>query len=110
MLEDKEFIEKNSCCICFENLANAVNMSCGHGGICIECGRSVLESDLRVCHLCREPVICVLQMDLSYAHKNFINVVSATYVAQDEDDEDDNDNEISNIQDGNGPQSSVNQT
>ena len=80
MNEDKEFIEKNSCCICFDNMANAVNMSCGHGGICIECGRSVLETQLKVCHLCREPVICVLQMDLTYQHQNFVNVVSATYV------------------------------
>jgi len=43
-----------SCCICFDNTANAVNMQCGHGGICYECGKSILMSNTRLCHLCRE--------------------------------------------------------
>ena len=55
-------------------------MNCGHGGICYDCGKSILESELRVCHLCREPLLFILQMDLTYAYMNFISVVSATYV------------------------------
>ena len=90
MLESKEFREKNSCCICFDNLADAVIMNCGHGGICYECGKSILESDLRLCHLCRDPLVFILQMDLTYAYKNLINVVSATYV-EDSEEEDEND-------------------
>ena len=64
-------------------------MNCGHGGICYECGKSILESDLRLCHLCREPLVFILQMDLAYAYKNMINVISATYV-EDSDEEDEN--------------------
>lgn len=59
-LEDKEFLDKAGCCICFINLANAVIMNCGHGGICYECGKSILESNVRLCHLCREPLLFVL--------------------------------------------------
>ena len=65
-------------------------MNCGHGGICYECGKSILESDLRLCHLCREPLVFILQMDLAYAYKNMINVISATYI-EDSDEEDEND-------------------
>ena len=90
LFQNKEFRDKNSCCICFDNLANAVIMNCGHGGICYDCGKSILESNLRVCHLCREPLLFILQMDLSYAYKNFINVVSATYVDDEESDEGEN--------------------
>ena len=64
LFENKEFIETTSCIICFEKLANAVIMNCGHGGICYDCGKSILESSLQVCHLCREPLLFVLQMDL----------------------------------------------
>jgi len=60
MLEDKEYREKASCCICFENLANAVIMRCGHGGICYECGKGILASNMRQCHLCREPLLFVI--------------------------------------------------
>ena len=61
-------------------------MNCGHGGICYDCGKSLLESSLRICHLCREPLLFVLQMDLENVYENFINVVSATYVDSDGED------------------------
>lgn len=64
-LKDKDFLEKSSCIICFDNLANAVVMNCGHGGICYDCGKSILESQTQFCHLCREPLLFVLQMDLT---------------------------------------------
>ena len=63
LLANKEFRDRNSCCICFDGLANAVIMNCGHGGICYDCGKSILEltkNDLRVCHLCREPLLFIL--------------------------------------------------
>ena len=95
-LEDKEYLEKASCCICFSNLANAVLMNCGHGGICYECGKSILQSNCCLCHLCREPLLFVLQMDLQNTYKNFINVVSATYI----DDSESSGDEESNNQGG----------
>ena len=95
-LADKDYLEKASCCICFSNLANAVLMNCGHGGICYECGKSILQSNSCLCHLCREPLLFVLQMDLQNTYKNFINVVSATYI----DDSESSGDEESNNQGG----------
>ena len=92
-LADKDFLEKASCCICFSNLANAVIMNCGHGGICYECGKSILQSNVCLCHLCREPLLFVLQLDLQNSYQNFINVVSATYV-EDSDSDDNGDNNV----------------
>lgn len=92
-LADKDFLEKASCCICFSNLANAVIMNCGHGGICYECGKSILQSNVCLCHLCREPLLFVLQLDLQNSFQNFINVVSATYV-EDSDSDDNGDNNV----------------
>ena len=80
MKEDKNFIEMSSCCICFTNLANAVIMNCGHGGICYDCGRSILESNWKLCHLCREPLLFVIELDLTNTFDNFINVLTATYI------------------------------
>jgi len=70
-----------SCCICFDNTANAVNMQCGHGGICYECGKSILMSNTRLCHLCREPLLFVLQMDLDETCQDFIKVMAASYLS-----------------------------
>ena len=57
-------------------------MECGHGGICYECGKRMISSDLSggACHLCREPISYILQMDLSTVYSNFIKVISATFV------------------------------
>ena len=77
----------SQCCICFENIANAVNMQCGHGGICYECGKSILMSNTRLCHLCREPLLFVLQMDLDETYQDFIKVVAASYLSDGESDE-----------------------
>ncbi len=77
MEEDKE---KSGCCICYENMANAVIMTCGHGGICYECGKSILESNVSLCHLCREPLMFILELDLVNTYENFIAVIAATYV------------------------------
>ena len=101
-LADQEYVEKASCCICFSNLSDAVVMNCGHGGICYECGKSILLSSYVACHLCREPLVFVLQMDLSNTYQNFINVKSATYVddSSDSDDEEGQSQEQSNNENG----------
>jgi hypothetical protein len=64
-------------------------MECGHGGICYECGKHLLATEPRVCHLCREGISYVLKMDLSTVYSNFIKVISATFI----DDESDNGDE-----------------
>lgn len=55
-------------------------MECGHGGICYECGKKIIASELSLCHLCREDALYILKMDLSTVYNNFIKVVSATFV------------------------------
>lgn len=42
-----------------------------------------------MCHLCREQISYVLKMDLTTVYSDFIKVISATFV----DDEDESDNE-----------------
>lgn len=57
-------------------------MECGHGGICYECGKRMISSDYSggACHLCREQICYILQMDLSTVYSDFIKVISATFV------------------------------
>ena len=62
-------------------------MECGHGGICYECGKQIIASDTRVCHLCRENIAYILKLDLSTIYSNFIKVVSATFIDYDSDEE-----------------------
>lgn len=63
-------------------MADAVNMNCGHGGICFDCGKSILESEIKLCHLCRQPLNYILQIDLTKNVDNFIGVISATFIEE----------------------------
>ncbi len=68
-------------------------MECGHGGICYDCGKTLLVTEPRVCHLCRESISYVLKMDLATVYSDFIKVISATFIDDEEDDsESNNDN------------------
>ena len=62
-------------------------MECGHGGICYECGKHLLATEPHVCHLCRESINYVLKMDLSTVYSDFIKVISATFIEQDQEKE-----------------------
>ena len=66
-------------------------MQCGHGGICYDCGKSILMSKTRLCHLCREPLLFVLEMDLAESYQDFIRVVAASYLSEGESDNEEND-------------------
>lgn len=63
---------------------DAVIMECGHGGICYECGKHMIAQEPRACHLCREDISYILKMDLSTVYSNFIKVISATFIEEDE--------------------------
>ena len=65
---------------------DAVIMECGHGGICYECGKHMIATEPRVCHLCREDISYILKMDLSTVYSNFIKVISATFIDEEESD------------------------
>ena len=86
-------LTEKDCCICFDCNPDAVIMECGHGGICYECGKQILASELRVCHLCREDITYVLKMDLKTVYSNYIKVVSATYVEESDSDDSDDDSD-----------------
>ena len=101
-MEDEAYVEKASCCICFSGLANCVIMNCGHGGICFDCGKSILQST-QACHLCRDVALFVLEMDLTNTHDNFINVKCATYLDDSESDEEQNNDPSSDAIEGNQP-------
>jgi hypothetical protein len=62
-------------------------MECGNGGICYECGKQIIASEVRVCHLCRENIAYILKLDLATVYSNFIKVVSATFIDYESDDE-----------------------
>jgi len=64
------------CTICLDAAANAVLMDCGHGAICFECGLALLDTTCE-CHLCREPVIQVLKIDISFINDDLLKVIEA---------------------------------
>lgn len=105
--EERDMNQNLSCCICFDNPANAVNMQCGHGGICYDCGKSILLSKTRLCHLCREPLLFVLEMDLVDSFQDFIKVVAASYLSEGEGEGEDSENEQNNLEDEAGAENVV---
>ena len=54
---------KQECCICYMALPDGVMLDCGHGGVCYKCACQVLSTS-RSCHLCRNTIISVLQIDI----------------------------------------------
>lgn len=79
-------LTQKECCICFDSKPDAVIMECGHGGICYECGKHMIATEPRVCHLCREGIAYILKMDLSTVYSNFIKVISATFIDDESED------------------------
>ena len=83
-------------------------MECGHGGICYECGKHMIATEPRVCHLCREGIAYILKMDLSTVYSNFIKVISATFIddeSEEQNDEENKDNSNSNTNANNSNES-----
>ena len=48
-------------------------------------------SKTRLCHLCREPLLFVLEMDLAESYQDFIRVVAASYLSEGESENEEND-------------------
>ncbi|KRW99801.1 hypothetical protein PPERSA_07878 [Pseudocohnilembus persalinus] len=59
---DNEQIQEEPCLVCFDNEPNAVNMPCGHGGICYECALDLLQKK-EECFLCRDKLTEVFQIE-----------------------------------------------
>ncbi len=58
----KQQQEENFCYICEVNASNAILTECGHGGICCECARQVVEQK-SICMACRKPVQAIYKID-----------------------------------------------
>jgi hypothetical protein len=65
-----------SCTICLDKTANAVLMNCGHGAICFDCGLTLLSTTCE-CHLCRQPIVQVLRIDMKAQNDDLLKVVEA---------------------------------
>ena len=48
--------ETQTCVICFESLANACFMECGHGGVCFECACVIAKKSPSHCPICRHDI------------------------------------------------------
>jgi hypothetical protein len=51
-----------SCYVCYDTDADTVLLSCGHGGLCVECAARLWRSDRR-CPLCRRGVHQYVKME-----------------------------------------------
>ncbi|KRX10289.1 hypothetical protein PPERSA_09673 [Pseudocohnilembus persalinus] len=70
-------VEKNKCMICFDKPPDSVLMECGHGGICYNCSLEIWMNTGQ-CHLCRDEIVQVLQIDLSKDKGSYLEVISST--------------------------------
>lgn len=76
--------DDKSCIICFDKLADAVIMGCGHGGICYECALENCKKS-QECFLCRGKIEKVLHIDANMIGKfNMTKVLSATKLVKQE--------------------------
>eukprot|EP00828_Plagiopyla_frontata_P022204 TRINITY_DN2879_c0_g1_i2.p1 TRINITY_DN2879_c0_g1~~TRINITY_DN2879_c0_g1_i2.p1 ORF type:complete len:283 (-),score=38.46 TRINITY_DN2879_c0_g1_i2:323-1171(-) len=65
---------QQQCLICCANQANAVNLNCGHGGLCYDCAIEIMKKN-NECYLCRAPIKEVLQLKKSQDSKETFEVV-----------------------------------
>eukprot|EP01016_Furgasonia_blochmanni_P052765 TRINITY_DN8452_c0_g2_i1.p1 TRINITY_DN8452_c0_g2~~TRINITY_DN8452_c0_g2_i1.p1 ORF type:complete len:259 (+),score=66.15 TRINITY_DN8452_c0_g2_i1:668-1444(+) len=68
-----------SCLVCFDRLPDAVNMNCGHGGLCYECSIDIFKKTGE-CYLCRQSINQVLRIDSKSCDGKFIPVLAATNI------------------------------
>lgn len=67
--------EVEKCSECNINEAHAINMSCGHGGLCYECSLKHWRHH-DVCHICKLPIEYVLEIDPNYKSSIGITKIS----------------------------------
>eukprot|EP00743_Colponemidia_sp_Colp-15_P002534 GILK01002747.1.p1 GENE.GILK01002747.1~~GILK01002747.1.p1 ORF type:complete len:495 (-),score=51.70 GILK01002747.1:260-1642(-) len=59
---DDERLRGKTCYICCEAPSNGVLMECGHGGLCVTCGKN-LRDRYHPCPICREVIVEVLTIE-----------------------------------------------
>eukprot|EP00357_Protocruzia_adherens_P022956 CAMPEP_0115032066 /NCGR_PEP_ID=MMETSP0216-20121206/38935_1 /TAXON_ID=223996 /ORGANISM="Protocruzia adherens, Strain Boccale" /LENGTH=404 /DNA_ID=CAMNT_0002409891 /DNA_START=530 /DNA_END=1744 /DNA_ORIENTATION=+ len=72
------YVNGKMCTICCDQEPDSVILECGHGGICYNCALELWRSTGE-CHLCREAITQVLQIDTTEKDSNFIKVLTSTH-------------------------------
>jgi len=54
--------DENLCYICEDNASNAILVECGHGGVCCECAKQIIEQR-STCMECRKPVKALYRIE-----------------------------------------------
>lgn len=67
--------------MCFCERADAVNLDCGHGGICYSCGMDILKKTGR-CYLCREPIKQLVQVSLEEDQSTYLKINQAVQLTE----------------------------
>ena len=63
--KDRKFTEEDKLCyLCYDNIPNAILMSCKHGGICYECAVALVKKK-NECMECRRVVEAIVKVDPS---------------------------------------------
>lgn len=86
LIKDQKPVRDESdglCEVCYSTQADSIFMPCGHGGVCYDCAVDIFSKGNYSCHLCRKPILQVLQIDLeAHDFQNFPRVVSTTVEQQ----------------------------
>lgn len=75
-MTNRDAHQAQNCTVCLDKVANAVLMDCGHGAICFDCGLVLLNTTCE-CHLCRQPIVQVVKVDVKFCNEELLKVVDA---------------------------------
>jgi len=76
-----EVQEDNNCYLCCSNIADALLMGCGHGGICYECAMEIV-SKSNQCMQCRQTVDEVCKIDPKTQVSGFIKTIEVCKISR----------------------------
>ena len=66
--------EHELCFICYMAESNSLNLPCGHGGFCIDCGKNIVDKSQECC-ICRSEVEQLVQIDLKNSKNDCFRVL-----------------------------------
>ncbi len=79
----QEVQEDNSCYLCCSKAANALLMSCGHGGICYDCAIEIVQKNNQ-CMQCRQTIdeVCKIDPSCQVTPTGFIKTIEVCKVSR----------------------------
>ena len=82
--EDEKVLGEAECTICIIQKADAVQLPCGHSGVCFDCAQQLHNVSIRKrnCHLCRMRVQRVVQIDMDSLNSGgpYLRVTKCLYL------------------------------